>query len=64
MTISTLFWILFAFMCVANIVMTVLFYKHESELDRQDAKINELLELHGMLQLTKAKRHTHYQGDE
>ena len=55
MTISILFWILFALMCVANIVMTVLFYKHESELDRQDAKIDELLELHGMLPQAEMK---------
>ena len=55
MTISTLFWILFALMCAANIVMTVLFYKHESELDRQEAKIDELRELHGMLPRAEVK---------
>ena len=50
-------------MCIANIVMTILFYKHESELDRQEAKINELLALHGMLPQAEAERHLHHERD-
>ena len=60
---SVLFLILFALMCIANIVMTILFYKHESELDRQEAKINELLALHGMLPQAEAERHLHHERD-
>ena len=50
-------------MCVSNIVMTILFYKHESELDRQEAKIDELLALHNLLPQAEAKRHLHHERD-
>jgi hypothetical protein len=57
--INILFWILLIPLCVSNIIMVVLFYKHDAELDRQNIKIDELLALHGMLPQAKAERHLH-----
>jgi hypothetical protein len=36
-------------MCVSNIVLTVLYYQHDAELDRMSVKVDELLGLHNLL---------------
>lgn len=50
-------------MCVSNIVLTVLYYQHDAELDMLNVKVNELLGLHNLLPQVDVERHLHHERD-